>query len=231
MKKFAICFVVWLAFQIIVQAQSFNLINQKTLGSSSEDNPVSIIQTLDGGYLVSVSSNGSSNGDKSCMNFGEYDVWICKLNSSLNVEWQNCFGGNSIEMFPFKIIEGSSGYSLFLSSISGVSGNKTLPYLIEPLTNTPYTHIWVVSLDFNGNILNQFVYGGEKGASISDVVKYNNGYLCLGSINGEPGYDLSSSTHGANDYWLLYLDSNMNKVWDKTIGGLDHNYGSKIIIY
>jgi len=219
MKKFAICFFVWLAFHITTQAQSFNLINQKTLGGSAAETAYSILNSVDSSLIIGMDSFSGVSSDKSCSNYGENDAWVCKLNNNI-LEWNYCFGGDKTES-SVSILETNSGYVLFMYSNSGISGNKSLSFPIGNQTNNVNNHIWMVEIDYNGNILSQRVYGGELGVIFKKAIKYNNGYLCLGTIKGEPAYDLSESTHSSFDYWLLFLDDNFNKVWDRALGGSD----------
>lgn len=230
MKKLTILPLMFLFFMNQSIAQSFQLLNQKTLGGTLGDVPICITTSSDGGYFISNSSLSGNNGDKNCQNYGFFDNWICKLNNQLDVEWQSCYGGNEGESIPV-IIDNFDKILVFCNSNSGISGNKNISYLFDSQTNSIYNHLWVIETDVQGAITNQKVYGGEQGVQISNVIKYNNGFLCVGSIKGEPGYDLSESTHGAKDYWLLYLDNNLNKVWDRAIGGLDNESGGDIIIY
>ncbi|PWR70173.1 PKD domain-containing protein [Methanospirillum lacunae] len=68
---------------------------QKCLGGSSGDWANSVIQTVDGGYLVG-GVTFSEDGDVSG-NHGNGDYWIVKLDEEGNLQWQNCFGGTKYD--------------------------------------------------------------------------------------------------------------------------------------
>lgn len=71
---------------------SGNISWQKCLGGPDEELASSIIQTPDGGYLVSGTTT-SKSGDVS-KNHGDNDFWLIKVNSSGEIEWETCYGGS-----------------------------------------------------------------------------------------------------------------------------------------
>jgi hypothetical protein len=78
---------------------------QKCFGGSNFDIATCIQETFDGGYVVAGYSD-SHDGDVSGLHRNyEYskfpviypDLWIIKLNQEGEIQWQNCFGGTSVE--------------------------------------------------------------------------------------------------------------------------------------
>jgi hypothetical protein len=69
-----------------------NLQWQNLYGGSGDDFLIDIIQTLDGGYLATGSSN-SINGDI-IGNQGSLDVWALKISSTGNIQWQKPMGNS-----------------------------------------------------------------------------------------------------------------------------------------
>jgi hypothetical protein len=106
---------------------SGNLEWQNTIGGDKEDLLYSVIQTIDGGYLLGGYSFSGISGDKTEANIQpDYsDFWVMKLDGSGNIEWQNTIGGNSDDI-PFSVIKTTDGgYLLGGTSGSGISGDKT----------------------------------------------------------------------------------------------------------
>ncbi|MEP7170801.1 MAG: hypothetical protein ABI855_15640, partial [Bacteroidota bacterium] len=66
---------------------------QICLGSSWDDEPSSVLQTFDGGYLVGGGVFSSTSGNVSG-GHGNYDYWIAKLNPAGVFQWQKCLGGS-----------------------------------------------------------------------------------------------------------------------------------------
>lgn len=64
---------------------------KKCIGGSSEEYAYSIIQNLDGGFVIS-GTTLSQDGDV-LGNHGSYDSWIVKLDSNGTIKWQKCLGG------------------------------------------------------------------------------------------------------------------------------------------
>lgn len=80
------CFDYW-----IVKLNNSGIIQwQNSYGGSGCEYVSSIQQTNDGGYIVG-GWTGSNDGDVT-ENYGEYDYWIVKLDSSGIMQWQQSFG-------------------------------------------------------------------------------------------------------------------------------------------
>jgi hypothetical protein len=80
---------------LTLQAQS-GIQWQKCLGGSKSEFTVSILPTLDGGYLL-VAPSESNDGDV-LFNHGSgtEDVWVVKLNSTGAIEGKTPFGGSAV---------------------------------------------------------------------------------------------------------------------------------------
>ncbi|MDP2723799.1 MAG: T9SS type A sorting domain-containing protein [Bacteroidales bacterium] len=83
----------------VVQIDSIGNIKwQNCLGGSRIDSPVSIYHFSDGDYLlfgVSYSDDGDVSGDH--FDLGNPDIWVAKLDSLGQLQWQQCIGGISYE--------------------------------------------------------------------------------------------------------------------------------------
>ncbi len=96
----------------------------KVYGGSGDDKATSIIQTFDGGYLVSGYSN-STDGDIT-ENQGLSDIWLLKLDSAGSMQWQKSYGGSLDEYSGTTIQLADSGFIVAADSHSndhGISGN------------------------------------------------------------------------------------------------------------
>ena len=72
-----------------------NIVWQKSLGGSLDDVANSVIQTLDGKYVLAGSTN-STNGDVNGLhtNSSNPDAWIVNLDTGGAIIWQKCLGGS-----------------------------------------------------------------------------------------------------------------------------------------
>ena len=201
-------------YWIIKLDSNRNIVWQKTFGGSSVDRLTSIIATDDGGYLIAGDSNSVISGDKTSTHYGFTDIWVIKINSIGNIEWQKSYGGWDND-FDAKLIKTSNNsYLLGCSSHSSLSGNNTT-------TNNGIGDFWILNLDLNGNIIWQKSLGGSNGDYLQSILETNDGnYLIQGSSASNISGDKSENSNGWDDIWILkisYIDGSI--IWQKTIGG------------
>ncbi len=73
--------------------------------------------------------------------------------------------------------------------------------------------------EFSGNLLWVKTFGGSNEDDAIDVIQANDGgYMVLGFTKSIDG-DVTGKNTTDLDYWLLKIDSDGNKQWDKTYGG------------
>jgi hypothetical protein len=68
----------------------------KTIGGSGDENGISIQQTTDGGYVLTGFTE-SNDGDFSGMNKGGFDIFVMKLSSNGDIQWNKTIGGSGDE--------------------------------------------------------------------------------------------------------------------------------------
>ncbi len=77
-----------------------NLRWKKTFGGADDDFGYSVVQTSDGGFIVT--------GRTKSMGAGDYDVYLIKTNNKGNLVWERTFGGDESDV-AFSVIESSDG--------------------------------------------------------------------------------------------------------------------------
>lgn len=184
-----------------------NLEWSKSFGGDRNDVSTNIRQTMDGGYILSAYST-SSNGDFN-INNGKEDSWILKLNTSGDLKWKNNFGGSGFDhcSYVFQTLDnkyvsvGKSGSSDGFFSQNGDS-----------------YYAYITKTDING-----------KPMWYQNFPNIVNGISCCKQTIGG-GYVLSYSkwVNENLDFFIVKIDEQGAIVWDKTIGGSDDEYGSKI---
>lgn len=173
---------------------------QKTYGGSSDDVAKSIRQTSDGGYIVAGQSSSLGNilGD----------IWILKIKSNGDIDWQKAFGGT-----------GSS-------TANAVHQTSDGDYIVAGETSSTGAgdaDIWLLKLDPSGNLRSGWpkTYGGaDRDAANSIQQTSDGGYIVAG--------ETSSSGAGFKDAWVLKLDSNGTVVWQNTFGGANYDIAYSI---
>ncbi|WP_210466817.1 T9SS type A sorting domain-containing protein, partial [Rufibacter roseolus] len=191
-----------------------NKLWDRSIGGSGSEIQQSLIQTSDGGYLLGGYSNTSISGDKTSGSRGGYDYWVVKLDSEGNKLWDRTVGGSGNEEFLYALAQTlDGGYVLGANSGSGVSGDKTE-------ASKGLSDYWVIRLDGDGNKLWDRTIGGNGIERLQSLILTSDGgYLLGGYSYSRYNGDKSEASRGLSDYWVVRLDENGNKVWDKTIGG------------
>lgn len=174
---------------------------QKTIGGSSTDELVSLIQTNDGGYLLGGYSNSGLSGDKSEPGLGSYDYWVVKLDTAGMITWQKTIGGSSDDRLYSLIQTTDGGYLTGGLSFSAISGNKTEP----GFGSADY---WIVGLDSAGTITWQKALGGTGTDYLYSLIRtLDDGYLAGGfSTSGVSG-NKTEPGMGSFDYWVVKLEA------------------------
>jgi hypothetical protein len=163
---------------------------QKTYDGMSYEAAHSIQQTMDGGYIVA--------GETDSFGVGYCDIWILKLDSNGNIQWQKTYGGMNYEIAQSIQQTTDGGYIVagYTYPIGAIGGD-----------------FWVLKLDANGNIQWQKTYGGmdpEFAYFIQQTT--DGGYIVAG--------ETTSFKPLNSDFWILKLDTNGNIQWQKTYGGM-----------
>ncbi len=177
-----------------------NIQYNKCLGGSRPELPRSFYRTSDGGYVITGSSR-SLDGDVSG-NYnpnGNYaDVWVVRIDSLINIMWEQNFGGYSIDIGN-SIYPVNNGGSIIVGNTFSNSGNVS--------GNHGSHDIWLFKIDDFGNLIWEQCFGGsmdEKGYAV--VQDANGNYVVAGSTTSND-YDVSG-LHSANtnDYWIIKVN-------------------------
>lgn len=198
---------------------------QKTYGGNGDDRLRVLTTTLDGGYIIAGTSGSGKSGDKTDPGYSPVafpDMWILKLNSKGAIQWQKTIGGLLSDV-PQSIVQNKdSSYVIGAWSGSDSTGNKTTHL------KSASSDYWVVKLSSSGNIVWQYDYGGQSIYSTSTLTCLNktndDGYIMAGISTAAigttgVGNDKTDTCRGGSDYWIVKINGNGIKQWDKTIGG------------
>jgi len=193
----------------------------RTFGGPKDDVGMSVVQTGDGGYIVTGRTASFGSGDD--------DIWLLKVNPEGDEQWNRTFGGPKddvalqvIELKDGYVLtgrtesEGSGGKKAFLlktgldgkklwertygQDSSGISLQQTTDggFIIAGSTNSPVTgkDALLIETDPNGNAQWIMPLGGpgeDMGTSVAESL--DGGYVMAGITN--------SFGAGAEDAWLV----------------------------
>jgi hypothetical protein len=201
-------------FWVIKVDASWSMIWQKGFGGTSNELLLTMTSTSDGGALVGGLSNSGISGNKTSGTNGDYDYWVMKIDASGNKIWDKTFGGNQSDYLKAITVTSDGGAVLGGFSNSGISGSKTA----SDYSGGDY---WVVKIDGNGNKLWDKSFGGSGYDDLSSVIATTDGGILLGglSFSGISGNKMSSVA-GGTDSWVIKLNSQGTKIWEKSLGGV-----------
>jgi hypothetical protein len=185
----------------------------KCYGGTNGEVAHSIRQTTDGGYIVA-GETGSTDGDVTGPH-GSTDSWVIKLDANGILQWQRCLGGAGIDI-AYSVVQTSGGYVVAVAT-----GSTDGDVIYSPMVGPNY---WIVKLNNAGVIQWQKVLGGGGFDIPYSVENDSDGGCIVGGYSSSSNFDITSY-HGSNDIWLIKLDSNGVKQWQKCYGGTNNDAG------
>jgi hypothetical protein len=174
-----------------------------------------LLQTSDGGYLILGSCRGLNGGcicDHNNAGDSYYnDIWMIKLNSEREIEWENCYGGSDFDNGR-ELIEEENGYTILATSLSN-DGDVGF--------NFYKSDIWFFQIDKLGNITNSKTYGGGDHDNPYALFKNEEtgGYTIIGQTKSNNG-DVSGNHSFVynSDIWYVVIDTLGNLQYQRCIG-------------
>lgn len=176
-----IMFIIWLLvpFSPLTGQEVFN----RTFGGAENDFGYAAVQTADGGYIVCGQTDSYGLGTNL-----KPDLWIIKLGSKGNKEWDKTYGGGESDI-AFAIRQ-----------------TADLGYIVAGTTSSfgkGYPSIWILKLDTKGDSVWSAWFEGSMVSTARSVVQTNDG-----------GYLVS----GSGKENILKLDKNGKREWGKKLG-------------
>lgn len=176
-----------------------NKVWEKTCGGSGDDVANCIVQSGDGGYVVA--------GWTTSFGAGLRDVYLLKIDSSGNKIWEKAYGGHSGDG-AFSIVESGNGEFIAAGITTSFGAGNASAYLLK--------------IDSDGNKVWEKTYGGNKDDVANWIIR-----------SGDDGFIVTGWTDsfgaGGLDFYLLKIDGDGSKVWEKAYGGSDDDEAIGIV--
>ena len=182
-----------------------NVLWQRSYGTSKLDHFSDAEQTIDGGIILVGYTNAGITGDKTVATFGMNDYWVIKANAIGDIQWQLGAGGNKDDWADAVSISNSGNIYIGGSSMSGVSGNKTVASLGGTFDS------WILKLDASGNIVWQKDIQGNDSDYFGDMVVNDENELVAAVYSfSSNSNDKFEPWYGLYDYWIFKLSDTCN---------------------
>ena len=201
-------------FWLVQVRPSGDFVWDKTYGGNKDDVPFSAVKTPDGNYIIAGHSESDISGEKTEANKGGRDLWILKIDKNGNKIWDKTFGGDGNDEYPTALIRLQNGnYLVGCGSTSNATGDKTTP-------QRGIKDMWILEFDETGKKITDKSFGGNDVDELFGLQQVGDGSIFLaGSSQSDISGDKTAPNFGGEDYWLVKVDKNYNKLWDKTYGG------------
>lgn len=134
--------------------------------------------------------------------------------------WNRDFawGGDSSD-YCMDVIETSDDHSLIAAGHTTSSSSFELTQ-----TNFGNSDFWVIEEDTLGQLTWNETYGGDSTELFAKIIELSDGYLLAGSSASQATGNKTAGNRGGFDYWVVKVDANGTKQWDRNYGGPDDDF-------
>lgn len=181
-------------------------------GLGIEENP-KVIEDNNGDFYISSTSNSNISGDKNENSYGDYDIWVIKINIYGEIIWQKTIGGSDYDYNAGICLNNNNEIFILGRTISGISGNKTS-------INKGNEDYWLVKMSTSGQIIWDKSFGGSQDDIATKIISDGSTVLIAGySLSNVSNDKTENSKGGPDDFWILKISETGQKIWDRTFGG------------
>jgi hypothetical protein len=201
-------------FWLLKISSDGNLLWEKSFGFSGADYGTALLETKDGGFLVTgvldvSSSNGQGNSKSTATQHAGGDYWAIKTDGSGNLQWSKFFGGSLTEL-PLGVLETTDNNFIIVGSSDSDDFN------IE--NNKGSYDFWMVKISATGALLLEKSFGGSKIDEATAITATNDGNFIVVGDTRSSDVDVSLNNGGA-DIWVIKVSTEGDLIWEKTMGG------------
>ena len=176
----------------------------RSFGGTGSDILLTLVATTDGGCLLGGSSSSPVSGNKTSPWFGSSDFWVIRLNQNGDELWQRSYGDNRSENLQSAALTSDGGF------------------ILGGVVFTEETDFRLMRVDRDGSVVWERTFGGTGHDNLQVVRQTaDGGFVAGGDSASPPGGSKTSPLYGSEDAWVVRLDANGNKLWDKSYGGAD----------
>jgi len=195
------------------QIQVPGIIWERAYGGTQNEDLNTIVAASDGGYILGGSTE-SHNGDVQSGNFQSRDIWIIKIDTEGEIQWEKTYGGTLRDTFCVVNPLADGGYIIGAISKSNDGDVQS--------GNLGRNDVWIFKIDSLRNIVWEQSYGGDHEDMIKSIEsRTDGGYVFAGNTrSGRAAIHYGDG--GRHDYWIVKVDDDGLMEWERTYGS-EHN--------
>ncbi|MCQ9641426.1 T9SS type A sorting domain-containing protein [Chryseobacterium sp. WG14] len=194
-------------FHLIKLDQLGNIKWEKYFSGQNHDYLSSTVATEEGGFLISGTSYSNKGLDKKDESKGGSDIWLIRINSFGDEQWQKTLGTSSDE--EAKAVIQTTDLGFF---VAGNIQNSSKGYGSKD--------VWITRLDKDGKELSQLILGGKGLDEVEKMIPTKDGGALLGIYSRSNfGGSKKTENYGEGDYYIIKLNKEGKVEWEKNFGG------------
>ena len=202
-----------------------NLLWEKTYGTDGWEELREFAELPDGSFLALGWGTKGSGGNLTNISEDSTQIRLAKISPTGDLLWDKTYGGSGNELgLKLVDIEGTGEYLIGGQSASSAGTGNKMDSLFYSPTAQFANDMWVIKIDSDGNIIWDRTFGGYENDVVTDIEVLNDGGFLIGgqSESGVTG-NKSTPNNGQRDFWLVKIDGEGTKIWDRTYGGSEHD--------
>lgn len=193
----------------------------QVFGGSKSDYCYEAIPTKDGGYVV-IGSTDSNDGIFAGSNGLQYsDIFVLKFDSKGEKQWLKKIGGSKFD-YALRIIQAKDDGYIIMGDSNSNDGDFTG-------LNNGGIDTYIVKLNSGGDKLWINTIGGTGDEYGYSIVEASDGSCFILGVTQSNDLDFGGLKKGNNDIFVTKINNVGQKVWVKSFGGSDQDYGYDII--
>ncbi len=196
---------------------------QKTFGFSGRDYGTALLETKDGGFLITgvldvSASNGQGIAKNKMVTHAGGDFWALKIDAAGILEWSNYYGGSFTDTPLGVVATADNGFI-----VAGSSDSND----VDITNNKGSYDFWVIKISSDGTLVWDKSFGGSEIDEARAICSTHDGNFMVVGDTRSSDSDITINNGGA-DVWILKISSEGNLIWEQTIGGASFDVARSI---
>ncbi len=198
-----------------------NVVWEKCLGGTAQEEANSVVQSGDGGYCVAIRTESSDDDvvETDSAYGGGSDGWIVKLSPAGKIQWSTVIAGTNWDDV-YSLIQSNDGGYVAAGYTASTDGCVT--------GHIGGDDAWVTKLNASGKIEWSKCYGGPGADWAQSIVQTPDHGYCFCGYTSLNGNDVSGYHGGTQDAWVAKIDSIGNFEWGRCFGGDSTDWAASI---